>query len=180
MNGFTKLTMTFKCNHMNKYLSYGNLYYLQCNKKIDILILYVDDIFLTRNDHEKITWLEQDLHSKFKMTFLGFAQNTLTSNFLITRMAYCYIKLNMIKTLLKNLAWLIVIHWRFHYHKISSFKGHEISSCWHTFISMHGWKIGFSHQHPLGHNIHNQFYIEVYNTIPIGSSTSHQINHQLH
>jgi len=53
MNGFIKLTMILKHNHMNKSLLDGNLYCLQPNKKIDILILYVDDIFFTRSDHEK-------------------------------------------------------------------------------------------------------------------------------
>jgi hypothetical protein len=36
MNGFTKLTMTLKRNHMNKFLLNGKLYYFQHNKKIDI------------------------------------------------------------------------------------------------------------------------------------------------
>ncbi len=90
---------------MNKSSSYGNVYYLQCNNKVVILILYVDDFFFIGDiDHERIVWLKQELHNKFKMISLNFAQNTSTSNLLIIEMAYLYIKLSMLKTLLMNLA----------------------------------------------------------------------------
>ncbi len=47
------------------------MYYLQCNNKTIILIRYVDDFIFTRNiDHEKIIWLKQKLHNKFKMISL--------------------------------------------------------------------------------------------------------------
>jgi hypothetical protein len=65
----------------------------------------VDDFFFIGDiDHERIVWLKQELHNKFKMISLNFAQNTSTSNLLIIEMAYLYIKLSMLKTLLMNLA----------------------------------------------------------------------------
>jgi len=55
-----KIDNFFKHNHMNKSSSYGNLYYLQCNNKVVILILYVDDFFSIGDiDHERIVWLKQ-------------------------------------------------------------------------------------------------------------------------
>jgi hypothetical protein len=49
----------------------NNLYYHYTSKQIVILILYVDDLLITGNYTSKITWLQQKLQDRFKMSYLG-------------------------------------------------------------------------------------------------------------
>jgi hypothetical protein len=49
----------------------GNLYYLREGGRTLILVLYVDDLFITGDHSTKIRWLQQTLHAKFEMTYLG-------------------------------------------------------------------------------------------------------------
>ena len=48
-----------------------NLYYHHAPNQWLLLILYVDDIFITGNDPDRVNWLCQQLHSKYDMTLLG-------------------------------------------------------------------------------------------------------------
>ena len=48
-----------------------NSYYLHTPNHWVFLILYVDDIFITGNDSSRITWLCNQLQSKYDMTLLG-------------------------------------------------------------------------------------------------------------
>ena len=49
----------------------GNLYYLKEGTKTLLLILYVDDLLVTGDHTERITWLIQQLLNRFEMTNLG-------------------------------------------------------------------------------------------------------------
>jgi hypothetical protein len=49
----------------------GNLYYLREGGLTLILVLYVDDLFITGDHSIKIRWLQRTLHTKFEMTYLG-------------------------------------------------------------------------------------------------------------
>jgi hypothetical protein len=49
----------------------GNLYYIKHGAKIVIIVLYVDNLFVTGNDLPKIQWLKTQLMTRFKMTDLG-------------------------------------------------------------------------------------------------------------
>lgn len=53
---------------MKQSSSDGNLYYFNCEGKIIILDLYVDDLFITRNFTKKIDFLRHELEQKFDMT----------------------------------------------------------------------------------------------------------------
>jgi len=46
-----------------------------------ILILYVDDLFITGNDSKRITWIKNQLHQEFEMTDLGFVRRYLGIRF---------------------------------------------------------------------------------------------------
>jgi transposase InsO family protein len=49
----------------------GNLYYLKEGTQTLLLILYVDDLLVTGDHTERITWLIQQLLNRFEMTNLG-------------------------------------------------------------------------------------------------------------
>jgi hypothetical protein len=48
-----------------------NMYYIGDGINKIILMLYVDDLFITGGDHTTITWLKSELHRQFDMTDLG-------------------------------------------------------------------------------------------------------------
>ncbi|CAK9276043.1 unnamed protein product [Sphagnum jensenii] len=48
-----------------------NVYFSHENDKVVILVLYVDDLLLTRNHSEKIIWLREQLLIASKMIDLG-------------------------------------------------------------------------------------------------------------
>jgi hypothetical protein len=48
-----------------------NMYYIGEGTKKIILVLYVDDLFITGGDHTTVTWLKSALHRQFDMTDLG-------------------------------------------------------------------------------------------------------------
>jgi hypothetical protein len=47
------------------------MYYIHHSEKVVLLILYIDDSFLTRDNIEWVSWLEKELTTKFDMTSLG-------------------------------------------------------------------------------------------------------------
>ena len=54
-----------------------NLYNLRRHDKLTILLLYMDDLLITRDDEQAIADLKEKLHQAFDMTDLGEAQNYL-------------------------------------------------------------------------------------------------------
>jgi hypothetical protein len=48
-----------------------NLYYLQEDGNMSIIVLHVDDLLITRDHIEIIHWLKNYLFSRFEMTELG-------------------------------------------------------------------------------------------------------------
>jgi hypothetical protein len=56
---------------MKRSNSDGNMYYMHKNGDTLILMLYVDDLFITRSSDTLISWLKNILHKEFEMTDLG-------------------------------------------------------------------------------------------------------------
>ena len=54
-----------------------NLYYSLTNGKYVIILLYVDDLLITRDNLEEISRLQTELQKEFEMSDLGIAQNYL-------------------------------------------------------------------------------------------------------
>jgi transposase InsO family protein len=48
-----------------------NMYYLGTGPNKVVLVLYVDDLFLSGGNEQKISWLKEQLHTQFDMTDLG-------------------------------------------------------------------------------------------------------------
>jgi hypothetical protein len=48
-----------------------NMYYLGTGANKVILVLYVDDLFLSGGDEQKNSWLKEQLHTQFYITDLG-------------------------------------------------------------------------------------------------------------
>lgn len=48
-----------------------NLYFLNMNGKITILLLYIDDLIITGDDIETISYLKTKLHEEFEMTVIA-------------------------------------------------------------------------------------------------------------
>jgi hypothetical protein len=63
----------------------GNLYYLQESGQTVILVLYVDDLFITGDHLVKVRQLQKLLHSKFEMTYLGHCSKYLGLEFVQTK-----------------------------------------------------------------------------------------------
>jgi len=51
--------------------AYCNLYYINENSKIMILVLYVDDLLFIGSNKEIITWLKLQLENMFEMINFG-------------------------------------------------------------------------------------------------------------
>jgi hypothetical protein len=49
----------------------SSLYFFRENNLIVVLILYVDDLLITGNHLTKITWLQEALQQRFRMSYLG-------------------------------------------------------------------------------------------------------------
>lgn len=69
--GFKRKDRSFKYRLLRESSSDGNLYYIEENGKIMIVVLYVNDLFVTGDHLEKIEWLNQELCSRFDMTSLA-------------------------------------------------------------------------------------------------------------
>ena len=70
--------------HLIPTSSDSNLYYLHTPHKWILLILYVDDIFITGNDSSHIQTICDQLQSKYQMTLLGAIQKYIGIEFLST------------------------------------------------------------------------------------------------
>ena len=70
--------------HLIPTSSDSNLYYLHTPHKWILLILYVDDIFVTGNDSSHIQTICDQLQSKYQMTLLGAIQKYIGIEFLST------------------------------------------------------------------------------------------------
>jgi hypothetical protein len=58
-----------------------NMYYLGTGPYKVVLVLYVDDLFLSGGDEQKISWLKEQLHTQFDMTDLGLVSKYLGVEF---------------------------------------------------------------------------------------------------
>jgi hypothetical protein len=70
-NWYAKIHKFLIKNSLKQSSADGNLYYTRHNGKLIILVLYVDDLFITGNDITFINKLKTQLHQKFEMTNLG-------------------------------------------------------------------------------------------------------------
>jgi hypothetical protein len=68
---FQKINKFSNENGLQESSSDGNMYYKNHSKKVVLLILYIDDSFLTRDNIERVSWLKKELITKFDMTSLG-------------------------------------------------------------------------------------------------------------
>ena len=59
-----------------------NLYYFEEGGRIAILILYVDDLYMTGDHVEKINWLREEIKKQFSMTDLGILTHSLGIEFI--------------------------------------------------------------------------------------------------
>jgi hypothetical protein len=65
---------------MHQHTSDPNLYYIGTDSDKLILVVYVDDLFITRSDETKISWLKQKFNKEFDMTDWDLSNNTLELN----------------------------------------------------------------------------------------------------
>jgi hypothetical protein len=72
-----------------------NMYHIGQGLEKIILVLYVDDLFLTSGDEKKITWLKSQLHQQFDMTdlepttrYLGIEFTTLPNGIFLSQREY--------------------------------------------------------------------------------------------
>ncbi len=68
---FRKINKFSNKNGLQESSSDGNMYYKNHSKKVVLLIIYIDDSFLTRDNIERVSWLKKELTTKFDMTSLG-------------------------------------------------------------------------------------------------------------
>ena len=57
------------------------MYYLGTGPNKLVLVLYVDDLFFSGGNENKISWLKAQLHTQFDMTNLGFVSKYLGIEF---------------------------------------------------------------------------------------------------
>ena len=58
-----------------------NMYYFGTGANKLVLVLYVDDLFLSRRDEQKVCWLKEQLHTQFDIIDLGFVSKYLGVEF---------------------------------------------------------------------------------------------------
>ena len=68
---YDKIDAALKRVGLHRSKSDGNLYYMHRQGETIILLLYVDDLFITGSSDRLISWLKDFLHNEFDMTDLG-------------------------------------------------------------------------------------------------------------
>ncbi len=68
------------------------MYYIHHFEKVVLLISYIDDSFITKDNIERVSWFKKELTTKFDMTSLVSVPSTSEFNFHIRMMACCFIK----------------------------------------------------------------------------------------
>ena len=66
---------------LKSYVDY-NLYYFEEGGRITILILYVDDLYMTGDHVEKINWMREEIKKQFSLTDLGILIHSLGIEFI--------------------------------------------------------------------------------------------------
>lgn len=79
-----------------------NLYYQEINGKLTLLLLYVDDVYLSGNDTERIALIRSDIQKEFEMADLGLLSYSLDLEFLFQPQGILVTQRQYIKELLKE------------------------------------------------------------------------------
>jgi len=132
------------------------MYYLQCNNKTIILIRYVDDFIFTRDiDHEKIIWLKQKLHNKFKMISLKIWTKYLNIHFIHHQNGLLLHQTKYAQNIIDKFGMTDYNPYKTLLPKNIKLQKDMKSPPIDTHVSTHGWKTSFSYHRPLRHNIHS-------------------------
>lgn len=79
-----------------------NLYLHEANRKITIVILYVDDVYLTGDDSIHIDLIRTEIHKEFEMTDLGLLSYSLGLEFMFLQEGILITQRQYIKDMLRE------------------------------------------------------------------------------
>jgi len=154
---YRKIDRFLQLHKLKKSSSDNNLYFLHHQRKIMILVLYVDDIFIIGNHNTKITWLSQQLHGSRSLgiwwppssyvpniwdcSFISHPQDSISTNMI------------MLKVLSTTSVWRLQPVPYAPALKPETQQKYNYSSYWSTTISTDNRKTHFPYQYPVWHHL---------------------------